>query len=45
MAQKILEQLPNIELTLLIGQYSQQYYLTNKPKTHANRSAMARLGT
>ncbi len=30
---KILEQLPNIELTLLIGQYSQQYYLTNKPKT------------
>ncbi|SUQ07955.1 uracil-DNA glycosylase [Vibrio owensii] len=30
---KILEQLPNIELTLLIGQYSQQYYLTDKPKT------------
>ncbi|HCG5574660.1 TPA: uracil-DNA glycosylase family protein [Vibrio parahaemolyticus] len=30
---KILEQLPNIELTLLIGQFSQQYYLTNKPKT------------
>jgi uracil-DNA glycosylase len=26
-------QLPNIELTLLIGQYSQQYYLNNKPKT------------
>ncbi|MGU3847357.1 uracil-DNA glycosylase family protein, partial [Vibrio diabolicus] len=26
-------QLPNIELTLLIGQYSQQYYLANKPKT------------
>ncbi len=31
--QKLLEQLPNIELTLLIGQYSQQYYLTNRPKT------------
>ena len=30
---KILDQLPNIELTLLIGLYSQQYYLTNKPKT------------
>ncbi len=31
--QKLLEQLPNIELTLLIGQYSQHYYLTDKPKT------------
>ncbi|MDF2155876.1 uracil-DNA glycosylase family protein [Vibrio sp. CAU 1672] len=29
----ILDLLPNIELTLLIGQYSQQYYLSNKPKT------------
>ncbi len=31
--QKLLEQLPNIELTLLIGQHSQKYYLTNRPKT------------
>lgn len=25
--------LPNIEMTLLIGQYAQNYYLPNKPKT------------
>ncbi|MCE0493812.1 uracil-DNA glycosylase family protein [Vibrio salinus] len=31
--QKVLDQLPGIELTLLIGQYAQQYYLNNKPKT------------
>ncbi|MCL9783494.1 uracil-DNA glycosylase family protein [Vibrio sp. S4M6] len=30
---KLLKKLPNIETTLLIGQYSQQYYLSNKPKT------------
>lgn len=29
----VLEQLPNIELTLLIGQYAQAHYLTEKPKT------------
>lgn len=30
---KILKQLTNVELTLLIGQYAQQYYLDDKPKT------------
>jgi len=30
--QKVLEQLPQIKLTLLIGQYAQNYYLPNKPK-------------
>ena len=30
---QLLEQLPNIELILLIGQYAQNYYLENKPKT------------
>lgn len=30
---QILQQLPNIQLTLLIGQYAQKYYLPNKPKT------------
>lgn len=32
---RVLEQLPNIELTLLIGQYAQHHYLAghNKPKT------------
>ncbi|WP_172565113.1 uracil-DNA glycosylase family protein [Vibrio navarrensis] len=29
----LLKHLPNIELTLLIGQYAQNYYLTDKPKT------------
>ncbi len=29
----LLKHLPNIELTLLIGQYSQNRYLSNKPKT------------
>ncbi len=29
----ILKQLPNIEMTLLIGQYAQNYYLQDKPKT------------
>ena len=31
--QRLLEQLPNIELTLLIGQYAQRYYLPQAPKT------------
>lgn len=31
--QKVLDQLPNLELTLLIGQYAQNYYLKDKPKT------------
>lgn len=31
--EQLLDQLPNIELILLIGQYAQDYYLTNKPKT------------
>ncbi|ROV61148.1 uracil-DNA glycosylase family protein [Vibrio ponticus] len=31
--QAVLEQLPNIEMTLLIGQYAQKYYLNDKPKT------------
>ncbi|WP_375751766.1 uracil-DNA glycosylase family protein [Vibrio sp. HN007] len=30
---KVLELLPNIEMTLLIGQYAQNYYLKDKPKT------------
>lgn len=29
----LLQALPNIELTLLIGQYAQNYYLTDKPAT------------
>ncbi|MBB1488133.1 uracil-DNA glycosylase family protein [Oceanospirillum sediminis] len=29
----VLEQLPDIQLTLLVGQYAQQYYLPDKPKT------------
>ena len=31
--QPVLEQLPNIGMTLLIGQYAQNYYLSDKPKT------------
>lgn len=31
--QPLLQHLPNIELILLIGQYAQQYYLADKPKT------------
>ncbi|NOI82303.1 uracil-DNA glycosylase family protein [Vibrio tubiashii] len=31
--QRVLEQLPNIGMTLLIGQYAQNYYLPDKPKT------------
>lgn len=31
--QAILKQLPNVGMTLLIGQYAQNYYLNNKPKT------------
>lgn len=31
--QRLLAQLPNIELTLLIGQYAQNQYLPEKPKT------------
>lgn len=31
--EKILEQLPHLEFTLLIGQYAQQYYLANRAKT------------
>lgn len=30
---KVWAELPNIKLTLLIGQYAQNYYLTDKPKT------------
>lgn len=30
---KVLQQLPNIELTLLIGQYAQNFYLNDKPST------------
>ena len=30
---RLLALLPNIELTLLIGQYAQNYYLADKPKT------------
>lgn len=30
---KLLQQLPNIELTLLIGQYAQNLYLDDKPST------------
>ncbi|MDG3084607.1 uracil-DNA glycosylase family protein [Vibrio hannami] len=30
---KVLELLPNIEMTLLIGQYAQNYYLKDKPET------------
>ncbi|EPF5720686.1 uracil-DNA glycosylase family protein [Vibrio cholerae] len=30
---KVLEQLPNRQLTLLIGQYAQHYYLSDKPNT------------
>lgn len=29
----ILDQLPNVGMTLLIGQYAQNYYLSDKPKT------------
>ncbi|QDE32241.1 uracil-DNA glycosylase family protein [Shewanella polaris] len=29
----LLQQLVNVELVLLVGQYAQQYYLPNKPKT------------
>jgi uracil-DNA glycosylase len=29
----VLAQLVNVQLILLVGQYAQQYYLTNKPKT------------
>ena len=31
--QKLWEQMPNIQLTLLIGSYSQTYYLENKKRT------------
>ncbi|MGF1843630.1 uracil-DNA glycosylase family protein [Vibrio clamense] len=31
--QRVLEQLSNVEMTLLIGQYAQKYYLPNKPTT------------
>ncbi len=31
--QRVLAQLPNIGMTLLIGQYAQNYYLPDKPKT------------
>ncbi len=31
--EKILEQLPNIGMTLLIGQYAQNHYRQDKPKT------------
>lgn len=31
--QRVLAELPNIEMTLLIGQYAQNYYLKDKPVT------------
>lgn len=31
--QKVWDELPNIEMTLLVGQYAQNYYLQDKPKT------------
>ena len=31
--EKLLEQLPNVQLTILIGQYAQNYYLPNRKKT------------
>lgn len=31
--QRVLAELPNIEMTLLIGQYAQSYYLKDKPVT------------
>jgi uracil-DNA glycosylase len=31
--QRVSAELPHIQLTLLIGQYAQNYYLSNKPKT------------
>ncbi|RQW61700.1 uracil-DNA glycosylase family protein [Vibrio viridaestus] len=31
--QRVWNELPNIQLTLLIGQYAQQYYLKDRPKT------------
>lgn len=31
--QKVLEALPNIGMTLLIGQYAQRYYLSDKPRS------------
>lgn len=31
--QRVLAELPNIEMTLLIGQYAQNYYLQDKPVT------------
>ncbi|MGF1911555.1 uracil-DNA glycosylase family protein [Vibrio kasasachensis] len=31
--QQVLDQLPNIKTTLLIGQYAQHYYLKQKPKS------------
>lgn len=34
---RLLEQLPNIQLTLLIGQYSQKYYLSGSYKTLTER--------
>ncbi|MDN3608804.1 uracil-DNA glycosylase family protein [Vibrio ostreicida] len=30
---KVLAELPNITMTLLVGQYAQNYYLADKPKT------------
>ncbi|MCL4132754.1 UNVERIFIED_CONTAM: hypothetical protein GTU68_028507 [Idotea baltica] len=35
--EKILEQLPQVKLTLLIGQYAQAYYLNDKYKTLTER--------
>ncbi|RAS53759.1 uracil-DNA glycosylase [Vibrio diazotrophicus] len=31
--QRVLAELPNIEMTLLVGQYAQNYYLKDKPST------------
>lgn len=41
---RVLEQLPNIQLTLLIGQYAQKYYLKSlEPKTSKNLSLTQRV--
>lgn len=38
---KLLTNLPNIQLTLLIGQYAQQHYLGNRAKTNLTQTVAA----
>lgn len=38
---KLLANLPNIQLTLLIGQYAQQYYLNKRVKTNLTKTVAA----